>query len=651
MYWSKTLDIEFFLTLDLPQLGIFFRVTIANNNMRKSIYSLLCFALILIGVNLLANTVPENSTSMAVMATYYASPNGGGSACTSGSPCSLEGVRDKVRTVNGNMTGNIIVKLNSGTYTRTSTFELDAQDSGSNGFSIIYEAGNSSNPPIISGGRQITGWTIHDASKNIYKAPLGGTEFRQLYVNGNRAVRARSPSTTENVYYGPYYEGDLSVNTASKTVQVPVSEIADWDRLNQVELVMMPHWYHLRLRIDTFTTSGASAAIIPQEPERSGAFNKKNDFYNKNGDTFYYFENAYEFLDREGEWYLNTHNNTVYYKPKAGENMASATIVVPGNIETLMSIFGTTGRPAHHIQIRNIKFEYTTWMQPSNNGTSMTQGNQIREELRNAAGEVVPSPALGVKYADNLRFERNVFSKLGGVGIEFYQGAKNNEIIGNVLYDIAGNGIVLDITSSKNPSVSEQLTEVLVANNFITRVGLDYTNGQGILTGFIKNTTIEHNELTDFNYTGMQIGQQSGGNVDVGMGDNLIRFNEVYDVAQLHDDNAGIYTLSRQQGTHIFENWVHDIVKGPWASTYKFAAIYNDNYSEYITVERNVLTDNTNNIYEQTPIGAQNNTYLNNNIQDQSVIDNAGLQTAYTAIKNVVPPEPSGPSAPSFTGP
>ena len=578
-----------------------------------------------------------SNSSAQVMSTFYASPDGRGTACTSDNPCSLEGVRNKVRKVNSDMTGDIIVKLNSGTYPRISAFVLDTRDSGSNGFYVIYEAADTSHPPILSGARELTGWTLHNEANNIYKTNVGTARFRQLYVNGTLAIRSRTPNISENTYYGPYYQGSFRLDSTQRVVQVPSAQVDDWERLDEVELVMMPHWYHLRLRIDSLVENDTVALVVPKKPERNRAFNKKESFYNGGSKTFYYFENAYEFLDSEGEWYLNTDSKTVYYKPRANEDIATAKIVVSGSTETLLRISGKAYAPAHHIKIRNIQFEYTTWMQPSITGMAMTQGNQILNRLRSTEGNVVPPPALRIQNAENIQIERNVFSKLGGVGIEFYPGTKNCEVVGNVLYDISSNGIVLDITSDLSTPRSKRLSNVLVANNYITRVGRQYSNGQGILAGFVKNVIIEHNEIADLSYTGIQIGQQSGGNQHVRMGNNLIRYNNIHHVAQLHDDGAGIYTLAQQPGTRIYENWVHHIVKGPWAGSYSFAAIYQDNHSENITVERNVLTNNTRNIYEQTRIGAKNNIYSNNDSEDQAIVDKAGLQPAYADIKAWVP--------------
>ena len=99
----------------------------------------------------------------------------------------------------------------------------------------------------------------------------------------------------------------------------------------------------------------------------------------------------------------------------------------------------------------------------------------------------------------------------------------------------------------------------------------------------------------------------------------------------LNDDNAGIYTLSWQPGTVIFENWIHDISQSEWTSNpYAIAAIYLDNWSSYMRVEHNVVTrfftNRTGIPYQQDQAGAppHDNTLINNYRQDQSVMDNAG---------------------------
>jgi len=50
---------------------------------------------------------------------------------------------------------------------------------------------------LVSGGSQVTGWTLSDAAHNVYKAHVGSVDSRQLYVNGEletRASSAKNPS-------------------------------------------------------------------------------------------------------------------------------------------------------------------------------------------------------------------------------------------------------------------------------------------------------------------------------------------------------------------------------------------------------------------------------------------------------------------------
>src|SRR5688572_12625862 len=104
-----------------------------------------------------------------VQATYYVSP--AGSDANPGTfelPfATLEKARDVVRSINSNMTGDILIYLRAGTYQLTSTLTLLSADSGTNGFNIIYQAYNCEKP-IISGGTSVAGWVLHDASKDIY---------------------------------------------------------------------------------------------------------------------------------------------------------------------------------------------------------------------------------------------------------------------------------------------------------------------------------------------------------------------------------------------------------------------------------------------------------------------------------------------------
>jgi hypothetical protein len=108
---------------------------------------------------------------------------------------SLQKVKDYIRTINTNMSRDILVNLRGGEYQLTEGLIFEAKDSGNNGFKIRYKSFNEEKA-VITGGRKISGWTPV-AGKNYWVAdvPISAgyaSYFRNIWVNGNRAVQARS---------------------------------------------------------------------------------------------------------------------------------------------------------------------------------------------------------------------------------------------------------------------------------------------------------------------------------------------------------------------------------------------------------------------------------------------------------------------------
>ncbi|TFH13777.1 MAG: hypothetical protein E4H02_11170 [Lentisphaerales bacterium] len=71
-----------------------------------------------------------------------------------------------------------------------------------NGHNVICRAFTNEHP-VISGGLQITGWTLHDGLTNIWKASAPGLQSRQLYINCVRATRAHKGSGLPGVSITP----------------------------------------------------------------------------------------------------------------------------------------------------------------------------------------------------------------------------------------------------------------------------------------------------------------------------------------------------------------------------------------------------------------------------------------------------------------
>jgi len=190
----------------------------------------------------------------------------------------------------------------------------------------------------------------------------------------------------------------------------------------------------------------------------------------------------------------------------------------------------------------------------------------------------------------------------------------------------------------------------VVKNNYFTRIARDYHSSIGIFSGITMGTLIEHNELFDMPYTGINGGwfgeDKSGKPADTPHKNTTIHYNKIHNVANLMSDGAGIYTLGKQPGTKIFENYIFDLHKSPWAGGNLIAGVYLDGSSN-ITVENNIVEDTnlghyigaglsdilinlSGTIRDDLP-SAQ--TYINNgNIDPNSIKANAGIEPAFQSI-------------------
>ncbi len=159
------------------------------------------------------------------------------------------------------------IRLRPGVYRLTQPVILRPEDSGTR---IIGGPG-----VVISGGVQITGWK-RQGRLWVADVPLWNgrpLEFRQLWVNGRKAVRARNVPVTTADGTDPFEQMPriLSVDKARETIYVPRSAIlnSQFSILNSQfpELVLHEMWCIANLRVKDIRIEGDSAAITFHNPE------------------------------------------------------------------------------------------------------------------------------------------------------------------------------------------------------------------------------------------------------------------------------------------------------------------------------------------------------------------------------------------------
>jgi hypothetical protein len=117
---------------------------------------------------------------------------------TDGPLASLTGARDRIRQLKltVSLTEPVRVIVAGGDYRLDQPLILEAQDSGTAQYPIVYEAAPQAKP-VFSGGHVINGFRPYKDGiwqTRVSTVADGNWHFEQLFVDGRRATRARTPN-------------------------------------------------------------------------------------------------------------------------------------------------------------------------------------------------------------------------------------------------------------------------------------------------------------------------------------------------------------------------------------------------------------------------------------------------------------------------
>ncbi len=174
------------------------------------------------------------------------------------------------------------IELRGGMYFLDKPIVLGPQDSG------LTLAAYRDEKPVLSGGRRITGWRL--GADQVWTAAVTG-DFRELWVNGRRAARARYPSqgylAVAEVLDAPPAEKWMEGQARFRFKE---GDLKAWASVTDAEVVVMNRWVESRLPV-----------IGVDESEKIVTFGKRSVFALDKGDL-YYVENVREAL-APGMWY------------------------------------------------------------------------------------------------------------------------------------------------------------------------------------------------------------------------------------------------------------------------------------------------------------------------------------------------------------
>jgi len=467
----------------------------------------------------------------------------------------LEAAQDAVREVVAKgLESDLVVDIQEGVYEIEDTLRFGPEDSGSEQYAVIYAAAPGAQV-VVSGGGVIDGW--EEGENDLWTAHVPDVEegeryFRNLWVDDSRAFRARRPNVDEEDRYLRGFEYDEDLTSKSFTFHAELVE--EWENLEDVEVVVFGTWEIMRKR---FAQVDPETGVAHMEgphtrPGSAMAGDRAQEYLPRGGRRGnYYFENAIEFLDQPGEWYLDRETGVLSYLPRPEEDMTDARVVAP-RLECLIDVRGTDEEPVRNLHFQGIEFKHTDWILPE--GGYM--GRQACWYTLGVEEEwLFMDAAIRFEDARDCSVTDGVLAHMGGCGIEYYERCESVTVAGNHIHDISGNGINIQTGSNEEEDVPKNSR---VENNHIHNCGVGYYGAVGIRAGITQGTVIANNHIHDLPYTGISLGWQWNQWPSAAR-DNVIERNHVHDVMQRVYDGAGIYTLGKQPGTVIRNNLIHDV--------------------------------------------------------------------------------------------
>lgn len=497
---------------------------------------------------------------------------------------------------------DVCIRLQAGTYRLNQTITVRPEDSGIR----IVADGNA----VVSGGVKITGWKKKGGMYVADVPEFNGRplEFRQLWVNGRKADRARDVADFEKMYR------IRNIDKKNEILYVPAAAVKKILGERHAEMVIHEMWCVANLRIKGIKVQGDSAAVTFHQPESHIHFMHPwpSPMVTKDGhNSAFYLTNAKSLLDTPGEWYLDAKEQKVYYIPRKGEDMAKADVEAPA-VETLMKIEGTPDAPVKGITIEGVTFSYATWMRPSISGHAplqagmfMTEAYKVRPKIIRPNGDHKldnqgwvgrPAAAVSVRCAEDINFKGCTIEHCASTGIDFFEYTKGGSINRSTIRDVGGNGILAGSFGPEaheahlpyNPTDSRIIcTGLTIENNFITDVTNEDWGCVGIGAGYVRGIRILHNEISEVSYSGISMGW--GWNQQpCAMADNRVKGNLIHHYAKHMYDTAGIYTLGAQPHSFVEENVVRDIYSPGYAhDPNHWFYLYTDEGSSCIMVRNN----------------------------------------------------------------
>jgi len=527
--------------------------------------------------------------------TVYVSPIGWDSntglsptvGSSSGPVLTIQHAIDLVR----GMPGTHTVEVAAGKYVVTAPIQLTAADSG------LTLEGAAGALPIILGSQQITGF--QKVSGGWWEAPVpAGMTFSQLYVNGNRRLRPRVPSS------GYLYVGGVGPVTdasgATSSFQCNPGDLNPSVNYAGAEAYIFNTWNASEATV----ASVSNNTVTLTAPTGTGAAYTQIQQGHR-----YFLENVRAAFGNPGDWYLDTSRSVLMVMPEAGDDMTTAEVRAPV-VQNLLQVEGNhlENDYATNISIQNLSFRQTAYSLPA-------QGRQWLFGAMDLTG------ALQFTDAQTCTINDCQLEQCGGYAIEFDNGCNGMTVTNNVMSDEGGGGVKSG-SVAYTTATSLWTQNVTIEDNLIQSVGRIHPDAPAIVISQSPNNLIRHNTIQDTYFTPIYLPGTSNYGPSLEYGE-AVSDNFITQVGQGELSDMGLIYLSGvSPGSWFIGNIGSNVTCDPQG--YGGWGIYLDQGASDVDVERNVISNVSSSGFYQN-YGEDN--VIKNNIFANGMFCDVGLNT------------------------